>query len=119
METKEIESQEQLKKEALSGCFSGIILLMLTPFSAWWSGAVMLKIYNWFIFPIQGAPPMTLGNMLGFSLLISMCIAGWSKNEKTDKNTWNSVFVNAIAKAVTYPTMFLFFGWLYQMWFMH
>jgi hypothetical protein len=106
-------------EEALGGCLVFILLIMLIPVSAWWSGWVMLQNYNWFIAPVQGAPKLAIGNMLGFSLIMNMMLAGHVKTTQEDKDkSAMEAGIEALAKMALIPALFLFFGWLYHMWFM-
>ncbi len=105
-------------EETASGCMVIFCLLILAPFGTWWSSYVLLKIYNWFILPIQGAPVLTLGNMVGVGCIVAMFTLPHIKGPKTNEDTWANVFSEAVVRMITYPLIMLFFGWLYQRLFM-
>lgn len=107
-------------EKILEGCLVFIVALVLMPLSAWWHAFVMLKLWNWFILPIQGAPALTIGNCMGVSLIFGLLaygLASMNKDQNKDKSP-SEVLGASVAKIVLVPSIMLFFGWLYQMWFM-
>lgn len=116
MSNEQNELDAKKASDAENGCAIVICTVILSPFAAWWSGFVMLKIYNWFIMQIPGVPVLTIGNMIGISMLLSLplihCI-------KTDKNKpMDEVFSDAVTKMFFYPLVALFYAWLYHRLFM-
>lgn len=109
-------------KDDMSGAFTTTFLLFaLTIPSAFWTGFVLHKLYNWFVLPIPGAPILNIGQMLGISLIINLFLSNVQRQtddamEKAE--SWTEVFTQSFAKMLMIPAWFLFFGWLYQLVFM-
>jgi len=109
-------------KNDMSGAFITIFLLFaLTIPSAFWTGFVLHKLYNWFVLPIPGAPILNIGQMLGISLIFNLFLSNVQRQtddtmEKAE--SWTDVFTTSFAKMLMVPALFLFFGWLYQLVFM-
>ena len=113
------ELTEEQTKNALGGCAVLFISLLATPLTAFWTGFVMLQLYNWFILPIQGAPAVGIGNMLGAALLVQLTTFFLLRVEsKKEIQPWGTVAWELFARICLVPAVFLGFGWLYQMWFM-
>ena len=107
-------------EKVFEGCLVFILALIMMPLSAWWHAFVMLKLWNWFILPIQGAPALTIGNCMGVSLIVGLLTYGlvnMNKDQNKDKSP-SEMLGAAFAKVLLVPSLLLFFGWLYQMWFM-
>lgn len=112
---------EKLKQDKTGMAITLLALLCLTLPSAWWTGFVLFKLYGWFILPIQGAPVVTIGNMLGVSLILNFILYNVSKSSSSvmDKaESWADIFSDSLVKMIMAPAIFLFFGWLYQILFM-
>lgn len=112
---------EKLKQDKTGMAITMLVLLCLTLPSAWWTGFVLLKLYGWFILPIQGAPAVTLGNMVGVSLILNLILYNVSKASSAvmeKAESWVDVFSDSFSKMLMVPAIFLFFGWLYQIFFM-
>jgi hypothetical protein len=113
------ELTDEQKNNALGGCLVFLVYFLTIPFSAWWAGYVLLHLYNWFLLPIQGAPVVTIGNMLGVMLIIQYCtmyLMKWETN--SESKPWTTILFTIIGKVYLVPALMLFFGWLYQRWFM-
>lgn len=95
----------------MGGCLLFVIFILLIPASAAWSGWVMLQNYNWFVAPIQGAPKLTIGNMLGISLIMNMILAGHVKMSSDEKEkSLTETVLAGLTRMVFIPALFLFFG---------
>ncbi|MFK5143322.1 hypothetical protein ACI4A9_27840, partial [Klebsiella pneumoniae] len=78
-------TEKEAVEVALYGCGTGLIGLLLTPFSAYWQAFVVVQIYNWFLKPIQGFPEIGVANMVGLPLIIGMLWVGFTYNKAEKK----------------------------------
>lgn len=112
---------EKLKQDKTGMTITLLALLYLTLPSACWTGFVLLKLYGWFILPIQGAPAVTLGNMVGVPLILNLILYNVSKTSSAvmeKSESWVDVFSDLFFKMLIVPAIFLFFGWMFQIFFM-
>lgn len=112
---------QKLKDDVAGAAITSFCLGLLLIPSTLWSGFVMLKLYDWFILPIQGAPAITIGNMIGASLILNMFFVGVSKNEDkkfAEAESWDEIFMWSFKRIIFVPASFLFFGWIYHWFFM-
>lgn len=112
---------EKLKQDKTGMAITMLVLLCLTLPSALWSGFVLFKLYGWFILPIQGAPTVTIGNMIGVSLILNFILYNISRTSSSimeKAESWADVFSDSFTRMLMVPATFLFLGWLYQIFFM-
>jgi len=69
---------------------------------------------------IPGAPVLSIGNVLGASMLLQMSNLFLLKYDTSNKEIqpWGKIAWELIGKLYLLPAFMLFFGWLYHMWFM-
>ena len=112
-----IELNEKLRQDTKGAFYTMLFLFLLSFPSAFWTGFVLSKLYNWFVLPIQGAPALSIGNMLGISLIVNLLLYNMAKqSDETVKNakSWSEAFSATFANMLFIPAGFLLFGWLYQ-----
>ncbi|RUP38899.1 MAG: hypothetical protein EKK63_11050 [Acinetobacter sp.] len=113
-----VELNEKLRQDNKGALYTMLFLFLLSFPSAFWTGFVLSKLYNWFVLPIQGAPVLSIGNMLGIALIVNLLLYNMAKqSDDTVKNvqSWSEAFSATVAKMLFIPAGFLFFGWLYQL----
>ncbi len=88
-------------------------ILLIIP-SAVWHAFVLLNLYNWFLLPIKGAPAVTLGNMLGFFLIVNFSLYNTAKTELGEVDNWLDALIVSLYRMIVIPALFLLFGWIFQ-----
>lgn len=111
---------EQEKQRAIDSFICSMLLLLISPFSAYWSGWVVWNLYNWFVLPISGAPAISVGNCIGCFLIVGMFVFGYRKVEAVPLSTnVYKYFFGVLGKLIFMPGIFYLFGMLYHRLFMH
>jgi len=77
----------------------GLALLL---YSAFASGLVFFKFYNWFVLPVFDLPIISYLSAVGLSVFLILF-----KNLQTDEDTSTEAYI----KAIILPWMLLFMGW--------
>lgn len=106
-------------KETATNIAAWIFLILMLP-SVWLNAYALLVNYNRFLLPVQGAPHLVLGNMIGIALIFALLTAGLKRKDVSEKHKddWTMIFISGAFDMVMIPLGSLFFGWIFQMIFM-
>jgi hypothetical protein len=96
-----------------------IFVILMLP-AVWLNAYALLVNYNRFLLPVQGAPHLVLGNMIGVALICALLTAGLKRKDASEKykDNWAAIFLFGICEIIIVPLGSLFFGWIFQMIFM-
>lgn len=77
----------------------------------WWKAYVFVILWEWFVVPAFGLPPLQLGHAAGLILMVTFL--GYRNREKPEEST-GVIAAKAIAASICMPLFALGIGWVYK-----
>ncbi len=104
-----------MKNNTGLACFGLAVLVVVTIIvSSLMNGWVLSILWDWFVSPLFGLPPLSIAAAIGFSLVAGMLTKQETQSNNEGKET-STLIAEMIAKSVISPLVILLFGWVVNM----
>lgn len=95
-------------KTAIIGC---LVLIIMWPLSAIWSGYVLSVLWLWFAVPALDVPALSIPAAIGLAALVRYLTYQHKETDTKSKEMFDLV-IEALMYAVGQPAFALAFGWV-------